>query len=85
MNEFYQGVIAAIGMLGGLCAFTYWMFFMMEKRIDLKLDAITKDVHTLVEDFRKEREKTDRLYNQQSERTDRLYEMFIDLLKEGKK
>lgn len=62
MNEFFQGVIAAIGLLGGLCAFTYWMFFMMEKRIDLKLDAIVKDLHEFTYDLREERRNKDALY-----------------------
>ena len=62
MNEFYQGIIAAVGMLGGLCAFTYWMFHMMEKRIDLKLDSITHDIHRLVNDITEERRSKDALY-----------------------
>lgn len=62
MNEFFQGIFAAVGMLGGLCAFTYWMFLMMEKRIDLKLDAITKDLHVFAQDLKEERRNKDALY-----------------------
>lgn len=62
MNEFFQGVIATVGILGGLCAFTYWMFLMMEKRIDIKLDSITKDLHCFTQDLKEERRNKDALY-----------------------
>jgi hypothetical protein len=62
MEEFYQGLIAGITMLGGLCAFIYWVFSLMEKRIELKLDSVSSDVHKLVEDLRDERRNKDYLY-----------------------
>ena len=70
MDAFYQGIISGITMVGGMCAFNYWMFNMMEKRIDHKLDMMTADIHTLVSDMDEGRR-----------RTDKLYEMFIELFK----
>ena len=62
MEEFYQGMIASVGILGGLCAFIYWVFNLMEKRIELKLESVANDVHRLVEDLREERRNKDYLY-----------------------
>lgn len=38
MTEFYQGFIGCVTLLGGLCAFIYWVFALMEKRLELKID-----------------------------------------------
>ena len=62
MNDFYQGVIAAIGMLGGMCAFNYWMFGMMEKRLEVKIDSVVEDVHSLVQEVKQQRRDMDHLY-----------------------
>ncbi len=62
MNEFYQGLIAGLGMLGGLCAFNYWMFQLLEKRLDGKLDSLATDVHSIVLDLREDRRNKDRMY-----------------------
>lgn len=62
MNEFYQGIIAATGMLGGLCAFIYWVFNLMEKRMENKLDNVATDVHRIADELRQERLSKDALY-----------------------
>jgi hypothetical protein len=53
-------------MLGGVCAFNYWMFGMMEKRlenkIDTKIDALAQDVHRIALELREERRARDNLY-----------------------
>lgn len=74
MNEFYQGVFAAIGMLGGVCAFNYWMFGMMEKRIEDKIDlkiggfgdklnSLKEDIHLIALEVKEERKAREGLYN----------------------
>ena len=62
MNEFYQGLIGGISMLGGLCAFNYWVFNLMEKRLEIKLDAMNADIHGLVTELKEERRSKDRMY-----------------------
>jgi hypothetical protein len=62
MNEFFQGVIAAVGLLGGLCAFNYWAFGLMEKRIENKIDSIGLDVNKIANELREERRSKDYLY-----------------------
>ena len=74
MTEFYQGILAALSMLGGLCAFNYWMFGMMEKRLELKLDNMNADIHAII------LEQSD-----QRKRTDDLYKILITLIEKGRK
>lgn len=62
MTDFYQGIIATISILGGLCAFNYWVFGLMEKRIDLKLDAVSADVNRIAHELREERLSRDYMY-----------------------
>lgn len=62
MEEFYQGMIAAVAMLGGLCAFIYWVFNLMEKRLELKIDALGEDVHKIANELVEERRSKDYLY-----------------------
>ena len=62
MNDFYQGVFAAIGMLGGMCAFNYWMFGLMEKRLELKIDTLATDVHRIALELKEERLMRDKMY-----------------------
>jgi hypothetical protein len=69
MNEFYQGILSTIAFLGGLCGFIYWVFGLMEKRLEMKLDlfenrldVIVVDVHTIAEELREERRSKDALY-----------------------
>lgn len=69
MNEFYQGLIAGLGMLGGLCAFNYWMFQLLEKRLDGKfgsfddkIDKILDEVHVIKMELSEERRNKDRMY-----------------------
>lgn len=62
MSEFYQGIYTAIGILGGLCAFNYWMIGIMEKRLELKLDLMNEDIHGLIEEMKEERRSKDLMY-----------------------
>jgi hypothetical protein len=62
MEEFYQGLIAGVALLGGLCGFIYWIFGQMEKRLEIKLESISADVHRVVEDLKEERRSKDSLY-----------------------
>lgn len=62
MGEFYQGLIAGIGMLGGLCAFNYWVFQLVEKRLESKLDSVSADVHKIANELREERISKDKMY-----------------------
>ena len=62
MDQFHQGILATVSMLGGLCAFIYWMFNMMEKRFETKLDSISSDVHKVAEELKEERKSKDYLY-----------------------
>lgn len=40
MQEFYEGLISGVAMLGGLCAFIYWVFTLLEKRIEMRIDVL---------------------------------------------
>ena len=62
MTPFIEGLIAGIAMLGGVCGFNYWMFLMMEKRLDVKLDVMASEIHSLITDMREERRSKDALY-----------------------
>lgn len=66
MDTFYQGLIAGVAILGGLCAFNYWVFGLFEKRIemkiDMKLDAISLDIHKIADELKEERRSKDYLY-----------------------
>jgi hypothetical protein len=62
MTDFYQGVIASVAILSGLCAFIYWVFNLMEKRIELKLEIVSSDVQKIANELREERKSKDYLY-----------------------
>jgi hypothetical protein len=62
MTPFFEGVISAIAILGGLCGFIYWVFGVMEKRIEVKIDTISNDVHTVANELRNDRLSKDALY-----------------------
>jgi len=63
MHEFYQGLIAGVGILAGMCAFNYWVFNLMEKRIEDKIDKIGNDVGSVVAEMKQERLDKSNLYN----------------------
>ncbi len=62
MDQFYQGIFSAIGMLGGICAFNFWMFSMMEKRIDMKFAHIEETIETVSKEQSDQRKRSDHLY-----------------------
>lgn len=55
MNEFLQGILATSVFLGGLCGFIYWVFGLMEKRLELKIDSIATDVSRIADELREEK------------------------------
>lgn len=76
MNEFYEGLISGVALLGGLCAFNYWVFTLLEKRLEEemghlehKIDNISSRLEEVIH------EQAD-----QRKRTDQLYQIVIDLL-----
>ena len=69
MDEFYQGMVASVGMLGGVCAFIYCMFYLLGKMIETKISALETKiegvalcVHKIAEELREERRSKDYLY-----------------------
>lgn len=69
MNEFIQGVLATVAVLGGLCGFIFWVFGLMEKRLEMKMsvlentiDTIAVDVNRIANELREERRSKDALY-----------------------
>jgi hypothetical protein len=62
METFFAGVGACMALLGGLCGFMYWVFGIMEKRIETKLDSVASDVNRIANELRDERISKDALY-----------------------
>ena len=62
MAQFFEGIIACMAVLGGLCGFIYWVFGIMEKRIENKLDSVASDVAKIATELRDERISKDALY-----------------------
>lgn len=69
MNPFLEGIITAIAFLAGLCTFIYWVFGLMEKRLEVKMDlhnekleTVANDVHNIANELREERRSKDYLY-----------------------
>lgn len=62
METFFEGFLACMAFLGGLCAFIYWVFGVMERKIEIKLDSVSSDVHRIATELRDERISKDALY-----------------------
>jgi len=62
MSEFFGGMLACAGVLGGLCAFIYWVFNLMEKRLEVKFDTMSTEIHKIAEEMKEERRSKDYLY-----------------------
>jgi hypothetical protein len=65
MNEFIQAILCTVtvlGLLGILCGFIQWQMRVMEKRLEIKFDAISEDVHRIADELREERRSKDALY-----------------------
>lgn len=62
MNEVLEGIVGAMAIFGGLCGFIYWVFGMMEKRLESKIDSISTNVHRIADELREERRSKDALY-----------------------
>ena len=55
METFFAGIAACMAVLGGLCGFIYWVFGIMEKRLENKLDSLGSDVNRIATELRDER------------------------------
>lgn len=62
METFFAGIAACMAVLGGLCGFIYWVFGIMEKRLENKLDSLGSDVNRIATELRDERISKDALY-----------------------
>lgn len=62
MDIFFSGMVASFTILAGLCAFNIWIFNLMEKRIENKIDAVGADVSKIAQELRDERISKDALY-----------------------
>jgi ATP-dependent protease HslVU (ClpYQ) peptidase subunit len=62
MEHFYHGLIVFVALLGGLCTFIYWVFGLMEKRLEAKLESVGSDIHRIADELKEERRSKDYLY-----------------------
>lgn len=62
MSELLQGFIASIAVVGGLCTLIYWVFSIVEKRLEIKVDNIGADIQRIANELREERRSKDHLY-----------------------
>lgn len=62
MNVYFEAIIGTMAILGALCTFIYWVFGLMEKRLESKIDTISSDVHRIADELREERRSKDFLY-----------------------
>jgi len=91
MNEFYEGIIAGIAMLGGLCAFNYWVFNLLEKSLEIKIDAkfvtIEGKIDHLEQKIDSIAQRLDEAVIEQTnqrQRSDQLYQILINLIADQK-
>ena len=62
MMIFISGMVAAFTILAGLCGFNIWIFNLIEKRIESKIDSVGLDVAKIAQELRDERISKDALY-----------------------
>lgn len=62
MAQFVEGILATMAILGGLCGFIYWVFLMMEKKLEEKITTIATDVTRIANELKEERVSKDALY-----------------------
>jgi len=63
MEQFLLGAACSITILGGFCAFVWYIFSSMEKRIEAKLEIFGDDVHRIANELQQERIDKSNLYN----------------------
>lgn len=56
-------IMLFVTLLGTLLGFMYYLFTSMEKRIDLKLDLMTLELHRVANDIEQDRRDKANLYN----------------------
>ena len=66
-----EGMVATVAILGGTCAFMWYLFNSMEYRFSVKFDHLQERLDGVVSDLENQRK-----------RTDHLYEVSIQLMKE---
>lgn len=84
MHEFFDGLIAGIAMLGGLCAFIYWVFNLLEKRLEGKIDHLEKNLEQKIDRISTRLDEVIIEQADQRKRTDQLYQTLIQLVSERK-
>jgi len=77
MQLYYEGMIACAAILGGLCAFNYWMFNIIESKLENKIDHISLDVKSLILNVEKHQSEIQVAHR----RMDQLYGVIIEMLK----
>lgn len=63
MDLFHQGLVAGVSILGGMCAFNYWMFVLLQNKLESKLDTMSNDIHSIAQELVEERRNKANLYN----------------------
>lgn len=91
MNKFYEGLISGVAMLGGLCAFIYWVFNLLEKRLELKIDLLEgkfegkfNHLDQKIDGISARLDKAISEQADQRKRTDQLYEILINMISDQK-
>lgn len=81
MEEFYQGIVSAVAILGGLCTFIYWVFNLMEKRLDIKIDSLANDVRRIADELKEDRLRSQEEFREERRSKDYLYQFVINNVK----
>lgn len=55
-------MLESIGLIGGICAFIFFVFSVIEKRLESKIDTLSTDVNRIANELREERRSKDYLY-----------------------
>lgn len=63
MDLFHQGLVAGVSILAGMCAFNYWMFVLLQNKLESKLDNMSNDIHSIAQELVEERRNKANLYN----------------------
>jgi hypothetical protein len=62
MIVFISGIVSSFTILAGICGFNIWIFNLMEKRIEAKIDSLGSDISKIAQELRDERISKDALY-----------------------
>lgn len=81
MNGISEGILAGITMLGGLCAFIYWVFCLLEKRLEQKIDFFTGNFDRKIEQVK---QQSDYNFNHLEQKIDNLSSRLEEVIHEQK-